>query len=191
VKTPTRAFCRTCSTATTWTHAGTENHGRPEVDYWRCVRCGTTRIQMADVTDAEQLVRTTMNAGINLRLNREIRDEIEAELTMHLVREYAKWDRRLCPDFTAFASERLRNRMIDVLRRTFRVLGHASLTESLDGILNDDDGDVRLEPTFGSWPRDRETRGVEALGRVLTDRGRGVARAERELGVGSDERAPV
>lgn len=108
------AHCRPCRKVTTWTWAGYENHDRPRIDHWRCMVDGFMRMQMADVTDAENLCKTILDrqlAGKNTDLSPSDRADVLQLVLAECMDLYNAWDPSRGVRFTAYATGLLRLRV--------------------------------------------------------------------------------
>lgn len=108
------AHCRPCKTLTTWTWAGFENHRAPRVDHWRCLKDGHTRMQMADVTDAEGLCETILKRQLRSKscdlAPPDYKDALQLVLA-ECMDLYCAWDPTRGVRFTAYATGLLRLRV--------------------------------------------------------------------------------
>lgn len=93
---------------------GSVNGDRPPASYHRCLEpaCGYVRVQMADVTDVQQLCRNLLaaNARKNRNYDSSKLDDEDAlgELQLVAWRAYRDWDPARCARFLPYVSTHLR-----------------------------------------------------------------------------------
>lgn len=109
-----RAHCLDCKRPTTFRWCGKQNHTVPRVNMWRCATCGHERMQMADVTDGENLCRSILNS--HLRKKGVTMPQAEYQDALALVQSelwdlWLRWDPTRGVRFTAYATGLLRLRV--------------------------------------------------------------------------------
>lgn len=167
-------YCFTCGRVTSWSWSGCENGDRPRVDMWVCRSDGRVRLQMADVTDAENLAKSILDRQLRARGNPLNAGEYEDALALtkaELVDLYVAWDPDRGVRFTAYATGLLRLRVNNWWRQE---LGNKT-PKAHFGALSLDGGwdeDSELEVPVAAWTGDPQVDRSADLNWTLAQGGR-------------------
>jgi hypothetical protein len=157
------------------------NGGRPAHEYWRCGSCSFTVLTIANVADVEglcdnlvaKLARTLVGDG------RHDWDDARLFLREQAWIAYHDWDPTRAASFLAFASERLRLRLLDWIRRSTPdqflyapSLGGPGTVEGGDGSWHADTGDPLRVPVGRGAGHDHDD-SLADLRRAVVQRGSG------------------
>jgi hypothetical protein len=161
------AHCRPCGEIRTFAYAGSQNGKGPLVNLWTCRTDSYTRIQMADLPDAEGLAKTVLDRAMaaNGAYVDSYQDALQLMMT-ELWDLFTVWDPTRGVRFTAYATGLLRLRVNNVWRST---LGKSTPkldtnAASWDALVEEGAG---LGGAFASSAGDPSVDRSPGLGRVL------------------------
>lgn len=133
-------LCRECGHTTPQYRVSATNGDRPAHEYWRCGQCSLTFLTIENVPDVEGLCDKLV-AGLarnHVGEGRHDWDDARLYLREQVWVALHDWDPTRSPSFLAFASERLRLRLLDWIRRSTpeQFLYAASLDQQRGGWLD-------------------------------------------------------
>lgn len=159
------AHCRPCGSIKPFSFSGFQNGRGPRVDLWTCRPTGHTRMQMADLTDAEGLAKTILDraaAGKGDSFNNPLLsyDDALGIVMAELYDLWTVWDPSRGVRFTAYATGLLRLRVNNVWRtlgkrspedRDVREVSYDALLEGggLGGAVGSSAGDPSIDRGTG------------------------------------------
>jgi hypothetical protein len=140
-------YCRACGRGRAWKLVGRQNTAHPTVSWLSCLTCGYTRVEMADVTDGFGLAYSTVDTYLRARglqrgparagpaerspdqdaAGRFDYDDAAGYLIEQLFVAYRRWDPARCRDFTPYASEILRRKLLTYVKRFLGAVGRPKL----------------------------------------------------------------